>query len=101
MEPTIFGPIMKPNLSRVITQPSLGVSPPKGRTLKRSKNSREQTNPPSKRQVITIRGMQLKPSWMTNSEKEEDNKEENNVVSQEAPVSAAVLENNKISIVQN
>ena len=64
VEPNLFGPYTQPNLEKINTQPSLGVSPPQGRTLKRARDSPENTTNPSKCPVVTLTNLKLRPSWM-------------------------------------
>ena len=64
MEPNLFGPYTQPNLDKISTQPSLGVSPPQGRTLKRARDSPDNTKNPSKRSVVTLTNLKLRPRWM-------------------------------------
>merc|ERR1712177_184011 len=64
VEPTLFGPYTQPNLDKITTQPNLGVSPPQGRTLKRSRDSPDNTKNPSKHPVVTLTNLKLRPSWM-------------------------------------
>merc|ERR1712215_650895 len=63
VEPTVFGPYTIPNIDKITILPNLGVSPPKGRTLKRTRDSPETVKIPSKHQTLTIDDLMLQPSW--------------------------------------
>ena len=39
VDPNVFGPYTMPKIDNITTLPNLGVSPPKGRTLKRTRDS--------------------------------------------------------------
>ena len=61
---TTFGPYTQPNLDKTTTLPTLGVSPPKGRTLKRLRESPEVPRIPAKRLTVTLPNLRLSPSWL-------------------------------------
>ena len=67
-EPNLFGPYTQPNLDQISTLLTLGVSPPKGHTLKRARDSPGNTKNPSKHPVVTLTNLKLRPSCMNKEE---------------------------------
>ena len=67
VNPDIFGPYTQPNIQNITTTPNLGVSPPKGRVLKRPRESPEapRAPPKSRRTTVSIdQDLDLSPGWM-------------------------------------
>ena len=63
VDPTVFGSYTLPKIDNITTLPNLSVSPPKGKTLKRTRESPETVKIPSKCQTLTIDDLMLQPSW--------------------------------------
>ena len=68
----IFGPVVEPNLSSSPYQTNLAPSPPKGRSLKRQRESPDKTRPVPKRRTVVLEDLNLRPSWMNNQPTEGD-----------------------------
>ena len=73
MDLNIFGPVVEPNLSLSPYQTNLAPSPPKGRSLKRQRESPDKTRPGPKRRTVVLEDLNLRPSWINDQTPEGDN----------------------------